>query len=148
MATNAGPVYGKQYIRYAETFEAPATTPAGEVEIGEFRLVRYFTTPGTACTDAQAGGTIPEKLGVNQAYMPSAVAEPATARQLTVARSGLLLVELATGSADFAPGDALQSKNTGEAEKGGDPVTVNGTTPIVREQIEIGGRKMVLVSFA
>ena len=42
MATNAAPIYGKQYIRYAETWEAPVDDQAGTigvVEVGELRAV-------------------------------------------------------------------------------------------------------------
>ena len=35
MATNAAPIYGKQYIRYAETFEAAVDTQGGAVGVVE-----------------------------------------------------------------------------------------------------------------
>ena len=61
MATNAAPIYGKQYIRYAETFEAPSNTQGGvvgTVEIGELRAVSYATWAGpnvAAAPDAFSG---------------------------------------------------------------------------------------------
>lgn len=152
MATNAGPCYGKQYIRYAETFEAPSAdhsgTP-GTVEIGEFRLVCLNDQqPGYAWTHSQSNGLATAWAGVNQAYMPTTTASPATARQLTVARSGLLLVEVDPASNNINIGSQLNDNGDGQAIDSGHPVIIDGTTPIVRENINIGGRRMVLVSFA
>ncbi len=168
MATNAGPIYGKQYIRYAETWEAAvdaeigspaataATTNIGIVEIGELRVVTYMTSAGPNIA------AIPDDLlpanwtgliaGVNQAYMPSALAQPYTARQLTVATSGLLLVEGVNepGVVWTAPAlnSQLQVDGLGRAVALGQAVTLDGTTPLIREVVQIGGRNMVLVSFA
>ena len=87
--------------------------------------------------------------GVNQAYMPTALAQPNTARQLTVATSGLLLVEVAPLSAALTLNTQLTVNTLGQAVAvGGIAVTVDGTTPLVRENVTIGGRKLVLVSFA
>ncbi len=164
MATNAAPIYGKQYIRYAETWEAatnvqagsPLSTAAGGAtvgicEIGELRVVSFasYLVPNqpnvAAGIDSFSGvpGTI---CGVNQAYMPSALAQPYTARQLTVATSGLLLIE-ATGAA-IALNTPLQVNTLGQAVAAGATVTLDGTTPIIRENVTIGGRRLVLVSFA
>jgi hypothetical protein len=157
MATNAGPVYGRQYIRYAETFEAPADNQAGDagvVEIGEFRAVSYATWAGANFAAAGDAFTVaPDTIvGINQAYMPTALAQPYTARQLTVATSGLLLVEVAPAAvlADVALNSQLEINTLGQAVAPGDgtPVTLDGTTPLIREQVGIGGRKFVLVSFA
>ena len=154
MATNAAPCYGKQYIRYAETFEAAVDTQGGAVgtvEIGEFRAVSYATYAGpnvAAAGDAftAAPNTI---VGINQAYMPSAIAQPYTARQLTVATSGLLLVEVDPASAVLALNSPLQINLLGQAvAAGGTAVTLDGTTPLIRELVNIGGRRLVLVSFA
>jgi hypothetical protein len=146
MATNAGPVYGKQYIRYAETFEA-SVGPASDWEMGEFRvLVQDVATSGNgAATPAQVpGGPF---IGVNQAYMPSAIASPQTARQLTIARSGLLLVEYATGVVLITEGTQLKVNGDGAADNAGTAVTINGTEPLIRENFSIAGRQMALVSF-
>ena len=155
MATNAAPVYGRQYIRYAETFEAPSNTQGGAigtVEIGELRAVSYSTWAGPNTAAAGDAFTVPPTtiVGINQAYMPSALAQPYTARQLTVATSGLLLIE-----ADPAPGPAptlntpLRVNALGQAvASGGTLVTLDGTDPLIRENVTIGGRKLVLVSFA
>ena len=165
MATNAAPIYGKQYIRYAETWEAAVNAEAGSpvaaavgtvgtVEIGELRVVAYMVSAGpnvASAPDALAPGNWTGLIaGVNQAYMPTALAQPYTARQLTVATSGLLLVEV-----DPALGPAptlntqLRVNTLGQAvASGGTQVTLDGTQPLIRENVTIGGRKLVLVSFA
>jgi hypothetical protein len=153
MATNAAPIYGKQYIRYAETFEAPSNTQGGAigtVEIGELRAVSYSTWAGPNTAAAGDAFTVPPTtiVGINQAYMPSALAQPYTARQLTVATSGLLLVEVAPASATIALNTVLQINNLGQATAAGTPVFLDGTTPLIRENVTIGGRKLALVSFA
>ena len=153
MATNAAPIYGKQYIRYAETWEAAVDTQGGAigtVEIGELRCVSYATWAGpnvAAAGDAFAGppSTI---CGVNQAYMPPALAQPYTARQLTVATSGLLLIEVEPASGVIGLNTPLQINALGQATLAGNPVTLDGTSPLIRENVDIGGRRMVLVSFA
>lgn len=157
MATNAAPIYGKQYIRYAETWEAPVNTQAGVVgvvEVGELRCVSYATwagpnyaAAGDAFNPAAAQATI---VGVNQAYMPSAIASPQTARQLTVATSGLLLVEQDPASpfTNAQLNQQLRINTLGQARLGGQLVTMDGTFPLIREIVTIGGRNLVLVSFA
>jgi hypothetical protein len=152
MATNAGPVYGKQYIRYAETWEAAVDTQGGvvgTVEIGELRAVSYATWAGPNIAAAgDAFTAAPTSIvGVNQAYMPTALAQPYTARQLTVATSGLLLIEVAPASAAIALGAPLQINLLGQATAAGTAVTLDGTTPLIRENVTIGGRRLVLVSF-
>jgi hypothetical protein len=146
-------VYGRQYIRYAETFEAPTDTEAGlvgVVEVGELRCVSYAVYAGSnkaAAGDAFA--SLPTTIvGVNQAYMPTALAQPYTARQLTVATSGLLLIELEPASLVPVLNTPLQINALGQATAAGTAVTIDGTTPLIRESVEIAGRKLVLVSFA
>ena len=162
MATNSAPIYGKQYIRYAETWEAAVNAEAGSplataagftdgiVEIGELRVVSYLTSAGqniAAAPDAFAA--FPSTIcGVNQAYMPTALAQPYTARQLTVATSGLLLVEVDPASAAIGLNSQLNVNGLGQAVAAGTPVTLDGATPLVRENVNIGGRQLVLVSFA
>jgi len=164
MAVNSAPIYGKQYIRYAETWEAavdaeagsPAATAAGTtvgvVEIGEIRVVTFVTSAGAgyaAAPDALAPANWTGQIvGVNQAYMPTALAQPYTARQLTVATSGLLLVEVDPTSGAIAINSQLQVNDLGQATAAGTAVTLDGTQPQVREAINIGGRALVLVSFA
>ena len=153
MATNAGPIYGKQYIRYAETWEAAIDTQGGvvgTVEIGELRAVSYATWAGPNYAAAGDAFTVAPTsiVGVNQAYMPTALAQPYTARQLTVATSGLLLIEVDPASAAIALATQLQVNLLGQATAAGTPVTLDGTTPLVRENVTIGGRELVLVSFA
>jgi len=153
MATNAGPVYGRQYIRYAETWEAPTDTQAGvigTVEIGELRAVSYATWAGPNYAAAGDAFSAPPTtiVGINQAYMPTALAQPYTARQLTVATSGLLLIEVDPASAAIALASQLEINLLGQATATGTAVTIDGTTPLVRENVDIGGRNLVLVSFA
>jgi hypothetical protein len=153
MATNSAPIYGKQYIRYAESWEAAVNTQGGAVgtvEIGELRCVSYATWAGPNIAAAgDAFSAAPTTIcGVNQAYMPSALAQPYTARQLTVATSGLLLIEVAPASATINLNTPLQINTLGQAVAVGTAVSLDGTTPLIRENVNIGGRKLVLVSFA
>ena len=153
MSSNAGPVYGRQYIRYAETFEAPTNTEGGAVgtvEIGELRAVSYSTWAGPNTAAAGDAFAAPPStiVGINQAYMPTALAQPYTARQLTVATSGLLLVEVDPASAAITLNTQLQVNLLGQATAAGVAVTLDGTTPLIRENVTIGGRDLVLVSFA
>ena len=153
MATNSAPIYGKQYIRYAETWEAAIDTQGGvvgTVEIGELRAVSYATWAGPNYAAAGDAFTVAPTsiVGVNQAYMPTALAQPYTARQLTVATSGLLLIEVDPASAAIALATQLQVNLLGQATAAGTAVTLDGTTPLIRENVTIGGRDLVLVSFA
>jgi hypothetical protein len=158
MATNAAPIYGKQYIRYAETWEAPVNNQAGAVgvvEVGELRCVSYATWagPNYAAAGDAFNPPVPQAniVGVNQAYMPSAIASPQTARQLTVATSGLLLIEQAPATPFVglaALGAQLRVNNLGQASVSGTLVFYDGTLPLIREVVTIGGRNLVLVSFA
>jgi hypothetical protein len=153
MATNSAPIYGKQYIRYAETWEAAVDTQGGvvgTVEVGELRAVSYATWAGPNVAAAGDAFTVaPTTIcGINQAYMPSALAQPYTARQLTVATSGLLLVEVDPASAAINLNTPLQVNLLGQATAAGTAVTLDGTTPLIRENVTIGGRRLVLVSFA
>ena len=153
MATNSAPIYGKQYIRYAETWEAAVDTEGGvvgTVEIGELRAVSYATWAGPNVAAAGDAFTVPPTTicGINQAYMPSALAQPYTARQLTVATSGLLLVEVDPASGPIVLNTQLQINLLGQATLSGTAVTLDGTTPLIRENVTIGGRRLVLVSFA
>ena len=153
MATNAAPIYGKQYIRYAETWEAAVDDQAGTpgvVEVGELRAVSYATWagPNVAAPPVYFTGPVTTIVGINQAYMPTALAQPYTARQLTVATSGLLLVEVDPASAAIGLNTALQINSLGQATAAGAAVQYDGTTPLIRENVSIGGRRLVLVSFA
>ena len=154
MATNSAPIYGRQYIRYAETFEAAVNTEGGAVgtvEIGELRAVSYATWAGPNVAAAGDAFTSPPNtiVGINQAYMPSLLAQPYTARQLTVATSGLLLVEVDPASAPLTLNAQLEINTKGQASTVASvAVTLDGTTPLIRELVDIGGRKLVLVSFA
>jgi hypothetical protein len=82
--------------------------------------------------------------------MPTALAQPYTARQLTVATSGLLLVEVDPAVVGaIGLNTPLRINVLGQAVAvGGSLVTLDGTSPLIRENVTIGGRKLVLVSFA
>ena len=139
----ATPVYGKQFIRFAET-----GVVADATALNQFTLVQVDsvapTEPPTLKMMVGAG----EAFGVLQQDVPAVDLDKATtlARLGTVATSGLLLV-----SADNAnlqtQGDALLVDAQGRSSSAGGAVTVAATTPIVRQQVVIGGVSMVLVSF-
>lgn len=164
---NIAPVYGKQYIRYAETWEAAtdaevgsptavaAGTEVGIVEIPEFAVVAYATydaSPSNKCCRPGDLNTFEGAIiGVNQAYIPTALAQPYTARQASVATSGSLIVEVDPANvAAFTLNGQLSVAESGKAltvADGGVLVTVDGTTPLIREVVEIGGRMILIVSF-
>ena len=164
MATNAAPIYGKQYIRYAETWEAsvdavngsPFATAAssfvGIVEVGELRVVTYMTSagPNVAAAPGYVSNVdwVGNIVGVNQAYMPTALAQPYTARQMTVATSGLLLIEVDPGAGPITINTRLEVNLLGQATDSGVVTSLDGAFPFVRENVTIGGRRLVLVSFA
>ena len=140
----ATPVYGKQYIRFAETAYVPCT-----VAIPQFTLVTIDATaptdPPTAALMVAAG----EAWGVIQQQVNTC--EPCNfatdrLRLNTIATSGLLLV--AADAANLqVQNDALLVDGAGLSSSAGGAVTVDATTPIVRQQVVIGGVAMVLVSF-
>jgi hypothetical protein len=139
-STNAAPAYGKQYIRFAETFTAD---PA--VAIGEFRAVRGGTQQGIVTLPGSAPTTI---IGVNQAFIPLFADAPASPRLATVATSGLLLIEVDPASAAIVYNTPLLVNAIGQASASGTAVSADGTIPTIREVINIGGRRMVTVSFS
>ena len=139
----ATPVYGKQFIRFAETALVPDASA-----IAQFSLVTIDSTvpsePPTIALMAAAG----EAFGVLQQEFNLATSGYATdlLRLGTVATSGLLLV--AADNANLqTQGDALLVDANGMSSSAGGAVTVDATTPIVRQQVVIGGVAMVLVSF-
>ena len=140
----ATPVYGKQFIRFAETGLVPDA-----VALTQFRVVAIDTAAGTEPPTLKVsdGG---ESFGVLQQDVPAVDAGKATTLQRlgTVATSGLLLVE-ADAASKPGQNDPLEVNASGiaVAVAGGSPVLVNGTSPIVRQQVMIGGVFHVLVSF-
>jgi hypothetical protein len=139
-STNAAPAYGKQYIRFAETFTADPS-----VAIGEFRCVSGGTQAGVCTLPGVTPTTI---LGVNQAYIPLFADAPASPRLATVATSGLLLVEVDPASGVIAFNSPLLVNAIGQASSAGTAVQADGTVPTIRDIINIGGRRMVTVSFS
>jgi len=144
------PIYGKQYIRFAETFQVAQGTV-----VNQFRVVELAAAPGAhppLLVEQSNGGA---SVGVSQFTLndnvpPTGFATDET-RMLSVATSGLLLVE---GDGTLAANDigtALEVIAGGlasDAATGGSvAVTVNGTTPIIRDVLDIGGEQFALVSF-
>lgn len=135
MASNAGIVTGKQYIRFAETLEADTN------EVFEFRPVFAGATPGTYTATV---GT--DAVGISQYYVESLASAPTDSRLLSVATSGLLLVEADSAvAAGIIVGTALTVDANGRAVVGGTAITVGGRTPVVREVL-VGQRSFVLVA--
>ena len=138
------PVYGKQFIRFAETGYVPEA-----VALTQFRVVAIDEAAGTEPPTLKVsdGG---ESFGVLQQDVPAVDADKATTGQRlgTVATSGLLLVEADTASLP-TQNIALEVNASGiaVAQSAGSAVTVGGTSPIVRQQVIIGGVTHVLVSF-
>lgn len=148
----AAPIYSKQYIRFAETFQVAQGT-----EVNQFRVVELTGAPGAhppLLVEQSAGGAA---VGVaqftqNDNVPPTGFATDET-RMLTVATSGLLLVSSEAGAntpvaADI--GTALEVNATGQAvtNGAGAAVLVNGTAPTIRDVINIGGVDYVLASFS
>lgn len=144
------PIYGRQYIRFAETFQVAQGTA-----VNQFRVVELTGAPGAhppLLVEQSNGGA---SVGVSQFTLndnvpPTGFATDET-RMLSVATSGLLLVE---GDGTLAANDigtALEVIAGGLASDAGTvgstAVTVNGTTPIIRDVLNIGGEQFALVSF-
>ena len=139
----ATPVYGKQFIRFAETGVAKETDA-----YSQFTLVTVDSAvPSDIPTLAQATGA-GEVMGVIQQDILVVDPDKATTLQRlgTVATSGLLLV--AVGGTIQSTGQALKIDANGKCDSSGGAVTCNGTTPIVRDNVTQGGVEMVLVSFS
>jgi len=147
----AAPVYSKQYIRFAESFLVAQGTA-----VNQFRVVKLTSSPGShppLLVEQSSGGA---SVGVAQFTLNDNVPETGFAtdevRMLSVATSGLLLVE---GDGTLAANDigtALEVISDGRASDaatvGSTAVTVNGTSPIIRDVIDIGGEQYALVSFS
>ena len=139
----ATPVYGKQFIRFAETGVAKETDA-----YSQFTLVTVDpAVPSDIPTLAQATGA-GEVMGVIQQDILVVDNDKATTLQRlgTVATSGLLLV--AIGGTAQSTGQPLKIDANGKCDSSGGAVTCNGTTPIVRDNVTQGGVEMVLVSFS
>ena len=140
----ATPVYGKQFIRFAETGLVPEATA-----LTQFRVVAIDEAQGTEPPTLKVsdGG---ESFGVLQQDVPAVDADKATTMQRlgTVATSGLLLVE-ADAASKPVQNIPLEVNASGiaVAQSAGSAVLVNGTSPIVRQQVMIGGVFHVLCSF-
>jgi hypothetical protein len=138
----ATPVYGKQFIRFAETALVPETIP---MEAFTLVSIAGVATEPPSLSIANGGSAV---YGVLQQDMPAVDPERAVTlpRQATVATSGLLLVRC-DDAALPAQNESLGVNGSGEALSGGTPVVINGTTPTVRQLVQIGGVNHALVSF-
>ena len=143
--TAALPVYGKQYIRFMESAFVPDA-----VSIPAFTVVEINTAPAAVEPPriaASAGGAA---FGVLQQRFNLATSGFATDlnRQASVATSGLLLVKADPANMQ-SQNDALKVDAAGRSSSAGGAgaVTVDGTTPIVRHRVQVGGIDMVLVAF-
>ena len=135
MATNAGIVSGKQYLRFAETMEADTN------EVYEFRPVFH---QGAGVYGSTIVGT--DAVGVSQYFVEALANAPTDSRLLSVATSGLLLVEADSAVAStIAVGSQLTLDANGRAAAAGTAVTVGGKTPLVREVL-VGRRSFALVA--
>ena len=141
---SASPVYGKQYIRFAESARVDTN-----VAIDQFVLVTIDNAPVTAPATAALMVAAGECWGVIQQKFNLATSGFATDlnRQATIATSGLLLVQ-ADGANLQAQNDALLVDANGKSSSAGGAVTQNATTPVVRQQVQVGGLSYVLVSFS
>ena len=141
---SASPVYGKQYIRFAESARVDTN-----VAIDQFVLVTIDNAPVTAPATAALMVAAGEAWGVIQQKFNLATSGFATDlnRQATIATSGLLLVQADAANLQ-AQNDALLVDANGKSSSAGGAVTQDGTTPIVRQQVQVGGLAYVLVSFA
>jgi hypothetical protein len=144
------PIYGKQYIRFAETFQVAQGTV-----VNQFRVVELAAAPGShppLLVEQSNGGA---SVGVSQFTLndnvpPTGFATDET-RMLSVATAGLLLVESDGTLAANDIGTALEVVAGGLASDAGTggstAVTINGTTPTIRDVLNIGGVEFALVSF-
>jgi len=139
----ATPVYGKQFIRFAET-----ALVAENSDLDQFTVVSIKSgVPTEPPTVEYSDGD--ESMGVNQSDILAVDPDRAVTfpRLATIATSGLLLVQAETGAIPVQ-GNALSAKNgRASTANGSGAVTINGTAPTVRQQVVIGGVDHVLVSF-
>jgi hypothetical protein len=144
MATPASPVYGKQFIRFAETAFVSETSDLKQFTVVSIDINVPPTEPPTV---TYSGGG--ESMGVNQSDILAVDSDRAVTfpRLATIATSGLLLVQ-ADDKAVPVQGAALTvTGGIATSSAGGSAVTINGTAPTVRQQVVIGGVSHVLVSF-
>ena len=143
----ATPVYGKQYIRFAETGYV-----ADNESVDQFTVVSISanTEPPTISKGIAAGA----HFGVVQQDVLAVDPEKATTLQRlgTVATSGLLLVAADGAMTSASLGQALSvDPATGVAKEAGSgsEVTINGgIKPTVRQLVNIGDVQHVMVSFS
>ena len=123
-------------MRFCETMEAdtnevyrvPSSIPARVLDVYGSTIVG---------TDA---------VGVSQFYVESLANAPTDSRLMSVATSGLLLVEADSAvAATIAVGSQLTLDAVGRAAAAGTAITIAGKVPAVREVL-VGQRSFVLVA--
>ncbi len=131
--------YAPQIVRFASTKTAAAAA------ISAFTVVELDSSGKVVTSDGGAA------LGVAQYDIPAAASDPQAARQVAVAESGELIVNVkdATEYAALSIGDPLviiagQVDNTGAA---GVAVTINASTPICIEKVAQGGVYQAIFKF-
>ena len=143
--TAALPVYGKQYIRFMESALVP-----DNLALDAFVLVAINSAVPTEPPTLELANAAGEVFGVLQQRFNLATSGFATDlnRQASVATSGLLLIKADPANLQ-SQNDALKVDAAGRSSSAGGAgaVTVDGTTPIVRHRVLVGGINMVLVSF-
>jgi hypothetical protein len=143
------PTYGRQLIRFAETFYVKPS-----LQVNSYRVVVLdtpLTSPSMPLHVKMGNGAA---VGISQFQV--ADNDPATGfatdelRTLTVATSGLLLVQADSSLVTADVGTALYATAAGVATDsltvGGAAVTINGATPTIREIVSIGPTPYVLIS--
>ena len=143
----ATPVYGKQFIRFAETGLVDDA-----VSLSQFRVVEIDATAATEPPTIKLmedGNTA--AFGVLQQDVDAVDPDKATTGQRlgTVATSGLLLV-MGDDQKKCAVNTALETKDgvaVGDGS-GTSGLTINGGIATVRQEVYIGGEYYVLVSFS
>lgn len=142
----ATPVYGKQFIRFAETGLVPDAD-----SIPQFRVVSIDNSAASEPPTIALTGAEPF-FGVLQQDVDAVDADKATTHQRlgTVATSGLLLVE-ASATNPPVQGTALEVDGNGIALTSGanlgTAVVTSGGAAMVRQIVTIGGVYMALCSF-
>jgi hypothetical protein len=143
----ATPVYGKQFIRFAETGYVPENTPLKQFRVVGIDLATPTEPPTINYFGASSPASVTGFFGVLQQDVDIVDPDKATTGQRlgTVATSGLLLVE--AGATLQGQGDELKVDTEGRSDAGGALVEINSTSAIVRQVVAIGGVTHVLASF-
>jgi hypothetical protein len=148
------PVYGKQYVRFAETLKVNGKEALQYRLLQDVGIAAGGAATGVYATTINAAGG--EIAGVNQYSIPAVnevdsvtlPAEPQSSRLASVANSGLLLV-LSDPINPPDLGGPIFGKTNGTVDDGtvGSPVTFAGGDITVREIVKAGGYTYALCHF-